>query len=92
MPLYAYQCECGEQYEEFFTTVKEAEELEKNLKCPKCSSQTKDRLLGNVRPIFKGGGWTPRGKDYDSTSSLKDHAKDIKKEKDSWTSKDLYGD
>ena len=93
MPLYTYKCECGEEYDELFTTIKEAEELEKHLKCPKCGSQNKERyVVGQQRVVFKGEGWTPRGKDYDSTDSIKDHVKDLEKQRNQLTSKDLYGD
>jgi len=93
MPLYTYKCECGEEYDEFFTTMKEAEELESGLKCPKCGSLLKERLMGMPRTIFKGSGWTQRtDRNYDTTSSIKEHTEEVKKQRDSWTSKDLYGE
>lgn len=93
MPLYEYKCEdCQHKWEEFWSSFKEAEELEPFLKCPKCQSSIVNRLLGAPMTNFKGEGWTARNpnRNYDSSQGLRDHAKSLKEEANQLKSNDLF--
>lgn len=61
MPFYDYKCknpECGMEYEVFYTSIKEAEDTEKEETCPKCSSKDKEKLPSkNTGFQLKGRGW-----------------------------------
>ena len=76
MPTYDYQCKkCKYTFEEFQSIMDNPLK-----KCPKCSKNTLQRLIGaGAGVIFKGKGFYQT--DYRSDS----YAKDAKKEKESGT-------
>ncbi len=55
MPIYEYKCsKCGETFEELITSNRE-----KNVPCPKCSSQKTERLMSRVGGISVGASKMP---------------------------------
>jgi putative FmdB family regulatory protein len=94
MPNYQYICaESGEEFEELFLTFKCVEREEADLACPKCGSKNKNRQMSVPGVTFKGTGWTSptTGRNYDSTSGIKDQAKELQEQKRNLTSESLYG-
>jgi len=59
MPTYEYICNnCSYKWEE-----EQSIKAPKTEKCPKCGKKKAKRLVsGGCGIIFKGGGWTPKGK------------------------------
>lgn len=59
MPIYEYACKnCNHEYETLTTSVKEAEALEKEIKCPLCGSIEKERAVPKKTSFqLKGKGW-----------------------------------
>jgi len=103
MPLYTYRCKgqnCDYIYEEFYFTIELAEKEEplflEMAVCPKCNSRLKERYLQSGPGLnFKGPGWTPSSNSTsnpkdDSTSRLKERAKEIKENLKNLKSDDLY--
>ena len=83
MPTYDYQCaSCGHEFEEFQSMS--AKPLKK---CPECSKNTLERLIGiGAGVIFKGGGFYEtdyRSESYKKGQEAEKKAKEPKSDKDS---------
>ncbi len=90
MPIYSFHCKCGHIFEELFLSVKEYEESDKKLICPKCNLfEERNRVIGDVVSKFSGSGWTERRKS-NSTSSLRDTSVEIKDEIKNTKSSEVY--
>lgn len=60
MPYYQYRCknkDCETEFEEFYSSIKKAEEEEPETECPKCGSKDKERVPSLSSFILKGAGW-----------------------------------
>jgi len=56
MPIYEYECECGNKEERIF----HIDEAPDNLKCEKCNGDMK-RVISLTSFTLKGGGWYSDG-------------------------------
>ncbi len=58
MPIYDYLCtKCEHKFDHHFQTFSEAEKFESKLKCPKCKSVKKEKLISDSSFQLKGKGW-----------------------------------
>jgi len=64
MPIYEYECACGNKEEKFF----HISEIQDKLKCKKCGSEMK-KVVSMTSFTLKGSGWYKDG--YSDSSSKK---------------------
>ena len=59
MPIRAYAClKCKEEFEELYTSFAAEEREEPDVKCPKCGSLEKERLVSSGTSFkLNGNGW-----------------------------------
>ena len=56
MPFYAYECECGHEFE----VVLKMSESDAHQDCPKCESAETRKTVPKTLVIFKGDGWVDK--------------------------------
>lgn len=89
MPIYLYLClSCSSNFEELLS-ISKVDELEKELKCPKCDSLNKKRIIAGGNFVLRGNGWT-QNNSRDSTGSIKDYSETMKDDLKNIKSSDLY--